>query len=148
MSTVRFSRFVLPGWNALRKSQQRLARDYRPIELIYSERLDGLIVTGTEPLADDLRSETYWGALAELIAWAEVATASCRACPAWRHTRPHCSSTASSARRFRPSARVSSSRRSFQGHPLTEGLGPLVHMPHSRLNDLPSASCKKAATPT
>ncbi len=30
------------------------------------------------------------------------------------------------------------------GHPLTEGLGPKVHMPHSRLNDLPSARLQSA----
>ena len=43
---------------------------------MYGTRPDGLIVTGTEPLTDDLRTEPYWGALAELIGWAEGATAS------------------------------------------------------------------------
>ena len=46
------------------------------LEEIYGPRPDGLIVTGTEPLADDLRKEPYWEPLAGLITWAEQATAS------------------------------------------------------------------------
>lgn len=136
--TVRLSRHALTGLERTAEVERRLARDYRPIELMYSERPDGLIVTGTEPLADDLRSEPYWGALAELIGWAEGGAASgllsCLAAHAAallfdgieRETLPaKCSGVFVQE--------VSTD------HPLTEGLGRLVHMPHSRLNDLPSA---------
>ncbi|MGA3214593.1 MAG: homoserine O-succinyltransferase [Acidimicrobiales bacterium] len=136
--TVRFSRFALSGLERSAEVEERLERDYRPIELIYSERPDGLIVTGTEPLADDLKSETYWGALAELIAWAEVATASALL---------SCLAAHAAALLFDGIERETLEKKCSgvfvqevrTNHPLTEGLGPVVHMPHSRLNDLPSA---------
>jgi homoserine O-succinyltransferase/O-acetyltransferase len=41
---------------------------------IWSTRLDGLIVTGTEPRAFDLAAEPYWADLAKLVDWAEENT--------------------------------------------------------------------------
>jgi len=136
--TVRFSRYSLPGLSRGAAIEQRLARDYSPVDHVYGDRPDGLIVTGTEPLTDDLRTESYWEPLTELIGWAEGSTASallsCLAAHAAallfdgieRHTLAvKCSGVFVQAIRT--------------DHPLTEGLGGLVHMPHSRLNDLPSA---------
>ncbi|MGO9150560.1 MAG: homoserine O-acetyltransferase/O-succinyltransferase family protein [Acidimicrobiales bacterium] len=136
--TVRFSRYSLPGLSRGAAIEQRLARDYSPVDRVYGDRPDGLIVTGTEPLTDDLRTEAYWEPLTELIGWAEGSTASallsCLAAHAAallfdgieRHTLAvKCSGVFVQAIRT--------------DHPLTEGLGGLVHMPHSRLNDLPSA---------
>ena len=135
--TVRFSRYSLPGLSRGAAIEQRLARDYSPVDHVYGDRPDGLIVTGTEPLTDDLRTESYWEPLTELIGWAEGSTASallsCLAAHAAallfdgieRHTLAvKCSGVFVQAIRT--------------DHPLTEGLGGLVHMPHSRLNDLPS----------
>jgi homoserine O-succinyltransferase len=137
-TTVRLSRYSLPGLARGTAIEQRVSRDYVPFDLIYGGWPDGLIVTGTEPLTDDLRTESYWEALTELIGWAEDSTASallsCLAAHAAafvfdgieRETLPaKCSGV------FLQVIRTD--------HPLTEGLGDLVHMPHSRLNDLPSA---------
>ena len=93
-----------------RGARAALAGTTSPIELIYGSRPDGLIVTGTEPLADDLRAEPYWGALAELIDVGRARDGVRGRSPAWRPTLPPCCSTGSSARRFRQSARGSSSR--------------------------------------
>jgi len=135
--TVYVSRYWLPGLARSAAIEQLVAREYRPVDEMYLGRPAGLIVTGTEPLTDDLRKEPYWEALAELIGWAEGTTASallsCLAAHAAallfdgieRHTLPvKCSGVFVQAIRKR--------------HPLTEGLGALVHIPHSRLNDLPS----------
>ncbi len=135
---VHFNRYVLPGLERSEAIERRCARDYRAVDHLYDDRADGLIVTGTEPLTGDLRTESYWGALAELFGWAEGSVASallsCLAAHAAallfdgieRETLPaKCSGI------FVQSIRTD--------HPLTEGLGELVHMPHSRLNDLPSA---------
>jgi len=73
---VHFSRYTLPGLARSAAIERRCARDYRPVDHLYGGRADGLIVTGTEPLTDDLRTESYWGALAELIGWAEGSVAS------------------------------------------------------------------------
>jgi homoserine O-succinyltransferase len=137
-TTVRLSRYSLPGLARSAAIEQRFARDYSPVDHIYGGRPDGLIVTGTEPLTDDLRTESYWEPLTELITWAEDSTASallsCLAAHAAallfdgieRHTLAvKCSGVFVQAIRT--------------DHPLTEGLGGLVRMPHSRLNDLPSA---------
>jgi homoserine O-succinyltransferase len=136
--TVRFNRYWLPGLARSEAIEQRLAQDYSPVDRIYRGRPHGLIVTGTEPLTDDLRMESYWEALAELICWAESSTSSallsCLAAHAaallfdgiQRQTLPvKCSGVFVQAIRT--------------DHPLTEGLGSQVRMPHSRLNDLPSA---------
>jgi len=137
-TTVRFSRYSLPGLERSQAIKERLARDYRPLELIYASRPDGLIVTGTEPLTDDLRTEPYWASLTELVSWAEESTASallsCLAAHAAalffdgieRQTMPQkCSGV------FAHQIRTD--------HPLTRGLGAVAHIPHSRLNDLPAS---------
>jgi homoserine O-succinyltransferase len=136
--TVRFSRFALGGFERTAEVEARIARDYRPIGRIYSERPDGLIVTGTEPIADDLKSESYWGGLAELIGWAEGAAVSALL---------SCLAAHAAALLFDGIERETLAAKCSgvfvqevrTDHPLTEGLGGLVHMPHSRLNDLPSA---------
>jgi len=136
-TTVRFNRYGLPGLARGQTIKRRLANEYCPVGDIYKRRPDGLIVTGTEPLTEDLRNETYWDALSELIIWAERSTSSallsCLAAHAAallfdgieRQTLPgKCSGVFVQA--ISPD------------HPLTEGLDRFVHVPHSRLNDLPS----------
>lgn len=136
-ATVRVSRYALAGLERTEKVEERLARDYSAVEHIYAERLDGLIVTGTEPLAKDLRQEAYWSELAELIEWAQRATASAVL---------SCLAAHAAALLFdgieRETLETKCSGVFVQevrtDHPLTADLGPTVHMPHSRLNDLPS----------
>jgi homoserine O-succinyltransferase len=47
------------------------ARKYRSVETLGDTRLDGLIVTGREPMMQDLRQECYWGRFAEVLEWAK-----------------------------------------------------------------------------
>jgi len=137
-TTICVSRHDLPGLERTPTIAKLIEDRYRPLDDIYSRHPDGLIITGTEPRADDLRKEPYWEPLAELIGWAERATAStlvsCLAAHAAaflfdgieRRTLPEkCSGV------FVHEIRTD--------HPLTEGLERQVRMPHSRLNDLPSA---------
>jgi homoserine O-succinyltransferase len=49
---------------------------YDDISELWTSRLDGLIVTGTEPRAPALADEPYWSTLAKLINWAEEHTVS------------------------------------------------------------------------
>jgi homoserine O-succinyltransferase len=137
-AAVRLSRYGLPGLRRGPEVERRLADEYLPLELIYDSRPDGLIVTGTEPLTEDLKKESYWDALTALITWAEHSTASavvsCLAAHAVallfdgieRQSLPEkCSGV------FVHEIRTD--------HQLTKGLERLVRFPHSRLNDLPSA---------
>jgi homoserine O-succinyltransferase len=138
-TAVRLSRYGIEGLERSAEVQGRIAREYSHIELLYATRPDGLIVTGTEPRALDLRSEPYWGALAELIAWAKDAVASAVV---------SCLAAHAAALLFDGIERETLPAKCsgvfvqdvVSGHPLTMDLGKKVHMPHSRLNDLPSAS--------
>jgi hypothetical protein len=62
-----FSIAAVPRSEATRAE---LAGRYRDISELWNAPLDGLIVTGTEPIASDLKDEPYWNALCDLVDWA------------------------------------------------------------------------------
>jgi homoserine O-succinyltransferase len=45
---------------------------YSDVEHLWHARPDGIIVTGTEPLAAELRDEPYWGAITQIVDWADA----------------------------------------------------------------------------
>jgi homoserine O-succinyltransferase len=47
------------------------ARKYSSAKTLGDARLDGLIVTGREPMMQDLRQECYWGSFTEVLEWAK-----------------------------------------------------------------------------
>jgi homoserine O-succinyltransferase len=47
---------------------------YASLDELWERPLDGLIVTGTEPLAADLKDEPFWGSLTRVLEWAEQNT--------------------------------------------------------------------------
>jgi homoserine O-succinyltransferase len=49
---------------------------YQDVADLWTSGLDALIVTGTEPRADSLMHEPYWGAMTRLVEWAEQHTIS------------------------------------------------------------------------
>ena len=57
-------------------ARDRVALHYSPIDELWDARLDGLIVTGTEPRALDLHDEPYWRTMTRVIDWAETNTRS------------------------------------------------------------------------
>ena len=57
-------------------ARRHLAGRYGDVAALERARLDGLIVTGAEPLAASLTDEPYWGALTRVVDWAEHNTAS------------------------------------------------------------------------
>ena len=68
--------FSLPEVVRAGTARERVQLHYAPLEKLWATRLDGLIVTGTEPRAPDLRDEPYWRTLAKLVDWAEANTRS------------------------------------------------------------------------
>jgi homoserine O-succinyltransferase len=114
----------------------RIRRRYQPIEALFSDPPDAVIVTGTEPRSADLRSEPYWLALRELLAWAErsvpVTLLSCLA--------SHGALLALDGIERRPLPAKLSGVYGQELHPthdLVKGLES-VAFPHSRLNDVPA----------
>jgi homoserine O-succinyltransferase/O-acetyltransferase len=57
-------------------ARQEMAERYRDVSELWNTELDGLIVTGTEPRAKNLKDEPYWQTLARVIDWARENTAS------------------------------------------------------------------------
>lgn len=57
-------------------AQAHLAGRYGDLRDLEAARLDGLIVTGAEPVAPSLSDEPYWSALTRVVDWAEHNTAS------------------------------------------------------------------------
>jgi len=116
--------------------RQELAARYRDIAELWDTRLDGLIVTGTEPRAANLKDEPYWATLAKLVDWARQNTIS----TVWSCLAAHAAVLHAEGIARRPL-----DEKKFgvfdceivSAHPLTTGMKPRLSVPHSRYNDLP-----------
>ncbi len=101
-------------------------------------RLDGLIVTGTEPRAGKLTDEPYWPAMTRLVDWARANTLS----TVWSCLAAHAAVLHSDRIERRPLAEKLSgifACETITPHPLMAGVAPLC-VPHSRYNDLPAVA--------
>jgi homoserine O-succinyltransferase len=68
---VRLRLVSLPEVPRAEAGRSHIEQNYEDIDELWSSRVDGLIVTGTEPRASELAEEPYWPALTRLIDWAE-----------------------------------------------------------------------------
>ncbi|HYM18383.1 MAG TPA: homoserine O-succinyltransferase [Micropepsaceae bacterium] len=133
--TVRLRLFALaevPRGKAGRERIRRLYADFRALD---RSRLDGLIVTGAEPIAPDLKDEPYWSSLIQVLRWAEMnAVPTIWSCLAAHAIVLHLSGI----RRRRLEEKCSGlfSFEKVEGHPFADGLPSKFLMPHSRYNGL------------
>ena len=133
---VRVKLFSITDLPRAEHVRRELRERYRGLAELWSTRLDGLIVTGTEPRAANLKDEPYWSALAGLIDWARHNTAS----TIWSCLAAHAAVLHADGIERRALA-----DKQFgvfdcdvlSAHPLTKGAGPKLSVPHSRWNDLP-----------
>src|SRR5580658_5995086 len=75
-TVARLLLFSIPEIPRADTTRQELAGRYRDIAELWDTHLDGLIVTGTEPRAKDLRDEPYWKTLSQVVDWARDNTTS------------------------------------------------------------------------
>jgi homoserine O-succinyltransferase len=68
--------FSLPSIARSQQAKQRIDGQYSDIADLSQLRIDGLIVTGAEPVAPTPRQEPFWQELAAVIDWAEANTRS------------------------------------------------------------------------
>jgi homoserine O-succinyltransferase len=104
---------------------------------LWESRLDGLIVTGSEPRAPLLADEPYWASLTELVDWAEANTIS----TIWSCLAAHAAALYLDGVQRRPFGSKLSGVfgcRSSGSHPLLAGMPDSWCVPHSRYNDLPA----------
>src|SRR5262249_34994245 len=113
-----------------------MAERYRDIAELWDARLDGLIVTGTEPRAANLADEPYWESLSTLVDWAREHTSSTIwSCLAAHAAVLHADGIARRTLKEKRSGVFDCHR--AMAHPMTEHFPLPLWVPHSRYNDLP-----------
>ena len=142
-ANVRLKLFSLTDLPRADHVRHELAERYRDLSELWDTRLDGLIVTGTEPRAANLKDEPYWTSLAKLVDWARQQTAS----TIWSCLAAHAAVLHADGIERRPLADKQFGvfdHDVLATHPIMNGANPQMRVPHSRWNDLPEtalASC-------
>lgn len=133
--TVELSFYSLPGIVRNEFGAHRVNMCYASAETLLHSHLDGLIVTGREPLHPNLEDEPYWVSFAKVLEWARDHTFS----TIWSCLAAHGAVLSQDGIR-----RVPARRKHFgvfecttaSEHPLTAGLPSCFATPHSRWNGL------------
>jgi homoserine O-succinyltransferase len=73
---VNFHCFSLSSVARSKQASEHIAQDYADIADLDRLQIDGLIVTGAEPVAAHLPDEPFWNQLTEIIDWARTNTRS------------------------------------------------------------------------
>jgi homoserine O-succinyltransferase/O-acetyltransferase len=133
---IRLTLFSMPGVPSSDWRRRHLSAYYKDFHDLWDTRLDGLIVTGTEPRAADLAAEPYWTCLSNIVEWAEENTIA----TVWSCLAAHAAALHLDAIRRSPlnekcfglfeHIRVSD-------HWLLQGLSSPILTPHSRWNEIP-----------
>lgn len=130
---IHVSFFALPGLTQAESGGHHFASHYSGIDALLDTHLDGLIVTGREPKMANLRDEPYWESFTQVLEWARTNTYS----TVWS-----CLAAHAAILHMDGIGRRKSDEKNFgvfecahvSAHPLTQGLSPRFHVPHSRWN--------------
>jgi len=135
--------YALPTVPRLGSVRAHIEATYEPIEALCNDTLDGIVVTGTEPLERDLRDEAFWGALAGLVDWIDD-----RGLPAMFS----CLAAHAAVLHADGVPRTRLANKCFgvfeedvaRHHVLMEGTDARMWMPHTRWNQVTEADLRKA----
>jgi homoserine O-succinyltransferase len=127
--------FSLPHMQRSQSARNHMSNDYCSLAELWSSRIDGLIVTGTEPRAPCLKDEPYWASLTDVLEWAQENTAS----TIWS-----CLAAHAAVLHMDGIARHLLSDKRFglfectgvSSHPLIAGVPTRMQIAHSRWNEL------------
>ncbi len=125
------------------EAQTRIAARYWSLDQLFEDAPDALIVTGTEPKNPRLNDEPYWERLSGLIDYADRHVIS----SVWSCLAAHAAALHLDGieRQRLPTKRFGVFEQVLPVEdPLMRGLGPALHTPHSRWNDLPLAALSRA----
>src|SRR5580698_2080303 len=128
--------FSLPELPRGEAARSHINDHYEDLSELWASRIDGLIVTGTEPRAPALKDEPYWATLTKLIDWAEDHTVS----TIWSCLAAHAAVLhLDGIERQRLSNKLSGVFDCFKAtnHRIAAGSPAQWSVPHSRYNDLP-----------
>ncbi len=73
---IRFHCFALPTVARSKQAKDHIDKEYVELAELHRLHIDGLIVTGAEPIAPTLPEEPYWREFTDLIDWAKTNTRS------------------------------------------------------------------------
>jgi homoserine O-succinyltransferase len=140
---VRVKLFSIDAVPRGERGRQYLGRHYADIRALWGGRLDGLIVTGTEPRATDLIDEPYWTSLTELFDWAHENTTT---------TVFSCLAAHAAVLHLHGIRRIPLPQKCFgvfqhkkhSDHLLLKGAPGRIATPHSRWNELPGTALASA----
>jgi homoserine O-succinyltransferase/O-acetyltransferase len=132
---VRLRLFALPDVPRGDAALAHLSAGYSSIDELWGSRLDGLIVTGTEPRARSLTDEPYWRSLTNVLAWAQDNTTSTVwSCLAAHAAVLHMDGVSRHALAEKCSGVFTCDN--VSDHPLMAGLPPQLWISHSRCNEV------------
>jgi homoserine O-succinyltransferase len=135
---VRLRLFNLRSLPRGEQARARMEGFYDDAAFIQAANVDALIVTGAEPKSGDLRDESYWPELAQLIDWAEIGTISTLfSCLAAHAAVLHLDGVPRRALPKKLSGVFSRAR--VEDDPLFFNMGLESPVPHSRRNDIAEA---------
>ncbi|HEY5214154.1 MAG TPA: homoserine O-succinyltransferase [Acidobacteriaceae bacterium] len=133
---VRLSFHALPKVPRNELGSRHVSKFYSSVENLWGKKLDGLIVTGREPLTPNLKDEPYWENLARVIEWAKDNTYSTVwSCLAAHAALLHMDGIGRIKSNDKHSGVFECER--LSDHPLTTDAPSSFKLPHSRWNSLP-----------
>jgi len=136
--SVRLSLYHFPEVPRGELTRGRLARLYHTVDDLLSTELDGLIVTGREPLSADLRDECYWDSFIQVHDWAlENTRSTVWSCLAAHAAVLHADGIQRQRSQHKHSGVFDCLRAS--DHPMLKHVPEAFRLPHSRWNGLPEA---------
>jgi homoserine O-succinyltransferase len=133
---IRLLHYMLPDVPRQEPARRYLNSCYASVDDLWDRHLDGLIVTGREPLASNLKQEPYWESFTRLAQWAESNTHS----TVWS-----CLAAHAAILHLDGIVRVKRNDKLFgifecaraADHPLTAATPSHFRLPHSRWNGAP-----------
>jgi homoserine O-succinyltransferase/O-acetyltransferase len=135
-NSVRLRFFSLPELPRAEAGRSHISQHYEDIGELWTSHLDGLIVTGTEPRAVDLRDEPYWPTLTKLVDWADDhAISTVWSCLAAHAAVLHIDGI--NRRAFREKLSGVFDCTKATDHTIVVGVPSRWRVPHSRYNELP-----------
>ena len=127
--------YSLAGIPRTDRGARHLNSFYWDFDDLWNNRFDGVIMTGTEPHSSDLRNESYWRVLSDVLDWAERNTTStvlsCLAAHAGVLHRDGIGRHPLSDKQFGVFDFTKAA-----DHQLTNGTSQTVRFPHSRWNEV------------
>jgi homoserine O-succinyltransferase len=139
---IRLLLYSLPGISRKGAAASHVRTFYSGVENLWNTRLDGLIVTGREPLAPSLTDEPYWDSFTEVLDWARENTYS----TVWSCLAAHAAVLYSDGidrvrSRSKHCGIFECSRTA--DHALAAGLAPSIRLPHSRWNGVAESALRR-----